>query len=93
MTIAIGKDDLIVSFGLFGWPRWKIARNEVLQCEIIKFRPLFDFGGWGIRKFHGGLGLIARGPDGIRLILHDGRQYVISAQRGEAICNLIRGRR
>lgn len=90
MTIRTEDDSLTVSFGAFHWPRWRFPFNEIVSCEPIRFNPLKDFGGWGIRKGRGMVGLIAKGPAGIKITTQGGKTYVISTSDGPSICGLIR---
>lgn len=59
--------------------------NEVAGFGAVRYRPLREFGGWGIRgtRRHGAYN--ARGDAGVRLELADGSTFLIGSQEPERL--------
>lgn len=58
-----------------------IAREEIAAAEPLDYRPLGEFGGWGIRGWGRRVAYNVRGNQGVELTLLDGRRVVIGSQR------------
>lgn len=71
----------------FGWvPTFQrsIALVDIDRIEVVVYRPIRDYGGWGIRIGPGGEKVYnARGNRGVRLHLADGSRVLIGSQRPE----------
>jgi hypothetical protein len=64
--------------------------KEIDQVELRQSRPLFDFGGWGIRFGRQGEQVFnVRGREVIYLSLQNGKKVVLGTQRGEALLQAI----
>ena len=63
----------------------RYAWNEVAGFGAVRYRPLREFGGWGIRgtRRHGAYN--ARGDAGVRLELADGSTFLIGSQEPERL--------
>ncbi|MDX1691184.1 MAG: DUF6141 family protein [Acidimicrobiia bacterium] len=67
--------------------------GEIARVEVRTYRPLLEFGGWGLRW--GGKGrraFTASGNRGVDVALHDGRSVLIGSKRPEALAEAIRSR-
>ncbi len=69
-----------------------IAWAEVSSCEVRKYNPILEYGGWGIRGFSkeilfgigkNGRAYNTKGTMGIQLELKDGRKILIGTQKSE----------
>lgn len=69
-----------------------IPYNKIEKYEIRKYKPIFEYRGWGIRdrgnrrkinKY--GIAYTARGKIGLQLYLKSGGKILIGTQRSEAI--------
>src|ERR1700722_12563683 len=73
----------------FGWaPTYRriVSTGTVRSIEVVSYRPIADYGFWGIRAGRDGdRALIARGNRGVRLELTDGTKLLIGSQRAEAL--------
>jgi|WetSurMetagenome_2_1015567.scaffolds.fasta_scaffold40608_5 hypothetical protein len=68
--------------------RWRvIAKGEISGFEVVKYRPVAQYGGWGIRfgtrKY--GRAFNVSGNLGLRLFLKNGKTIMLGTQRKEAI--------
>ena len=55
MTVLVYNDAIIVTLGFIPLIKRVIPKSNIENAEVVTFRPLRDFGGWGIRisKFRG----------------------------------------
>jgi hypothetical protein len=78
------------------WPlRTRVVPwSEIREVEAVSYRPIRDYGGWGIR-YGGrrkGWAYNASGNRGVRLTLRDGSRLLAGSQRPEALAQAIRAR-
>ena len=66
-----------------------IDRREIAGVDVVTYRPLGEFGGWGIRGWGGRVAYNVRGNKGVELVLHDGRRVVIGSQRAVELASAI----
>lgn len=95
MTVEIDRDELRVTFGRLGRPRWSFELEEIEDPRVVQFSPLWDYGGWGIRVRGHSTCLNQRGNCGVRFTYH-GRDYVIGSDdpgRLMAALRAVRGSR
>jgi hypothetical protein len=93
LVTELGPSELLVSMrGL--WRTRRIRLSDIKSLEVIKFDPVRDYGGYGIRITRHGTAYIAGGNDGVRLQLISGALVLIGSERSkelaEAISRLIR---
>lgn len=63
-----------------------ISREEIQRFEIRKYKPIIDYGGWGIKKrFKWGKAYNVSGNIGLQLYLKNGRKVLFGTQRSQAI--------
>lgn len=67
----------------FGWPRRRIRVEHIDAVKTVRVNPLADFGGWGWRWGAAGTGVVAREGQGILVVLHDGRRFVVTVDDAE----------
>ncbi|MGP0065972.1 MAG: hypothetical protein ACLQGP_20525 [Isosphaeraceae bacterium] len=90
MTTEVTPTDLRVWFGWIPVYRRVVPIGELRRVEIVTFRPIADYGFWGIRNGPDGeRALIARGNRGVRLELADGSFLVIGSQRHEELASTL----
>jgi hypothetical protein len=65
-----------------------ISKAEIQRYEIRKYRPIIDYGGWGIRYGLGmkwGKAYNVSGNIGLQLYLTNGKKVLFGTQRSQAI--------
>lgn len=50
MTIVIEGGSLLIRYGYVNLVKKRIPLSDILVAEQVSYRPLRDFGGWGIRS-------------------------------------------
>ena len=86
MTTEVTPTDVRVWFARVPVYRRIVPLHEIRRIEPTTFRPIADYGFWGIRSSRDGeRALIARGNRGVRLELADGSLLVIGSQRADEL--------
>ena len=86
MTTEVTPAGVGVWFGWVPTYRQGVPLAMIERVEVVQFRPIVDYGFWGIRSGRDGeRALIARGDAGVRLHLTDGRRLLIGSQTPEAL--------
>jgi hypothetical protein len=90
MTTEVTPTDVRVWFAWVPIYRRVVPLDEIRRIEPTTFRPIADYGFWGIRSSRDGeRALIARGNRGVRLELTDGSLLVIGSQRADELAQAI----
>ena len=70
--------------------RHRIIRvGDIAEATPRTYRPLGEYGGWGIRYGLGGMAYNVRGDRGVQLVLRDGRRVLIGSQRADELAKAI----
>lgn len=79
MTTRVGGGEIMFGFPL-GMSR-RVPLSDIEAVEVVRYRPLRDFGGWGLRIGRMGVMYNARGDQAVRLTLRGGRVVFVGSQR------------
>ncbi len=71
------------------WTVRRIALPDVARTEVVTYRPVEDYGGYGIRLTKRGRAYIAHGDRGVRLIFGKGGRILIGSQQPEKLAQAI----
>ena len=89
LVVRVDGQSVRAEFGYLGRLNFRWTRDQIRSCEPVTYRPLRDFGGWGIRFGAGGKRCYsARGNRGV-LLETDKRQVTIGSQRPEELAAAI----
>ena len=92
MTTEVTPTDVRVWFGWVPTYRRVVPIAAIRRVEVVSYRPIPDYGGWGIRPGRDGERVLnARGNRGVRLDLTDGSRLLIGSQRPEELALAIEG--
>jgi hypothetical protein len=78
-TTRVGSDGVTVRYGFLYAARIPFA--EIARAEAIAYRPIRDYGGWGIRGFGNRRALNARGNLGVLITRSNGSTILIGSQK------------
>ena len=82
MTTEVTPAELRVWFGWIPTYRKAVPIGAITAMEVVRYRPIRECGGWGIRNGPDGERVLnARGDRGVRLQLQDGTRLLIGSQR------------
>jgi len=90
MKLEIWIDEIGIHFRFFPliFKPKVISKNEIQRYEIRRYSPIFDYGGWGIRRGFGRKWQKAynvSGNIGLQLYLTSGKKVLFGTQRSQAI--------
>lgn len=63
----------------------QIAMNEIRNVDAISYRPIREYGGWGIRGLSNRRAYTISGDRGVKLALKDGRTILIGSKKPEEL--------
>jgi hypothetical protein len=77
---------------VFMWRTRHIPFTGIREAEAVTYRPIVDYGGWGIRRGANGWAYNVSGNRGVRIQFRDGSHFLIGSQRAEELERTIRER-
>ncbi len=79
LQVAVNQQFLHVRF--YPFVNRRIPLAEIEHCEVRTYRPIREFGGWGIRySFKGGKAYSVGGNEGVQLVLKGNKRLLIGSQ-------------
>ncbi len=67
-----------------------IPYRSIRSCQARTYKPLREYGGWGIKYGPGGWAYNIFGNQGVQLILDSGKRILIGSQRAEELARAIK---
>lgn len=87
MVVEVVSEAVIVRYRPF--VNRRIAINQIMRVEPRVYRPLGEFGGWGIRGWNGRVAYNVSGETGVEITLSDGRLVLIGTQKAAELAGAI----
>lgn len=79
LRTVVTQDAVIVTLRPF--VRRRIPRSEIASVEPRTYRPLREYGGWGLRGTRSNRAYTMDGDEGVQLLLTNGRRVLIGSRR------------
>jgi len=89
LITEVRDDGIYIRFSPFHRDFRRIAFTEVKQYEVRTYRPIREYGGWGIRVRCKGKAYNVSGDRGVQIELLNGRRLLIGSQRAEELWRAI----
>lgn len=83
LEVTVDLEKVIIRFRPLS--RRVIAADEIKSAEAVVYRPLLDFGGWGIRGLGGRRAYSISGNRAVELHLTSGDMVVVGTNKSEAL--------
>jgi len=90
LETEVRNDGLYVRFFPLHIRFKKFTREDVEQYCARTYRPLLEYGGWGIRFGKSGRAFNMSGKRGVQLVLKGGKRLLIGSQKPEELVDAIR---
>ena len=92
LDMAVRVDGQALSIGFLPLWRTRIPLADIASCEPRTYRPILEYGGWGVRysPFGRGWAYNVSGNHGVQLVLAHGRRVLVGSQRPEELAGAIR---
>jgi len=94
LETTVDREAINIAFH-FLWPKRRISIPDVRKAAATKYRPLLDYGGYGVRLGFRGWAFNVSGDEGVLVETKDGSRVMIGSQRPNeletAIARAMRG--
>ena len=82
LETRIDETGITIRFFPFQRVYYFVRWDEIENCEIRKYSPLMEYGGWGLRySFTNGKAYNVAGNKGMQLTLKNGEKFLIGTQK------------
>lgn len=87
LRTKISKEGISVQFLPFHFKPKFFAWEDISKVEVRSYRPIMEYGGWGLKYGWGGQGMsyTVSGTKGIQLYLKNGKKILIGTRKGEEL--------
>ena len=83
LITEIKKDGIQITFTPF--TNFIIPFNKIRSYKIRKYRPILEYGGWGIRFNRTGKAYTVSGKIGLQIELSNGKEILIGTENPEKL--------
>ena len=81
LRVKVNEEGLHYQFFPFHFKSHNIKIDEIEKIEAVKYKPLGDYGGWGIRYGFKGKAYNVSGNLGVKVHLKNGRNILFGSQK------------
>ena len=85
LDVTVTDREILIRFVPFHINGRRIALNEIAEARARTYRPILEYGGWGIRIGFSGTAYNVSGNEGVQLVLTNGRRVLIGSQRSREL--------
>ncbi len=89
LTIRVTDDGLSAQYWPMHWRPVRIDLGTVVTVEAKTYRPILEYGGWGLRYRPKGKAYNVRGNRGVLLTFRGGRSLLLGSQRAKDLAQAI----
>jgi len=89
LTVHVSAEGLSVQYWPFHWQPQRIDLRAVASVEAVRYKPILEYGGWGIRYRRHGKAYNVRGNEGVLLTYRHGRTLLLGSQRAKELAQAI----
>ncbi len=91
LMIHIDKRLISYRFAPFHRDFRRIAWNNVREAEVVTYRPIRQYGGWGIRLGKEGKAFNVSGNKGLQLVMNNGERLLIGTSNEKELTAFLSG--
>ncbi len=88
LVVDVDKDAVTIRF-LYLWPARRVPLADIATIESVRYRPLLDYLGYGVRFGPKGLAYNVSGDRGVKIRLRDGGSFLVGSQRPDELADAI----
>ncbi|MDE2882950.1 MAG: hypothetical protein OXU69_09585 [Gemmatimonadota bacterium] len=89
LDVEVRADHIFIAFGPVNLVRKRISFSDIESVRGLTFRPLIEFGGWGIRWRPGRTAWTIRGNQAAAITLSGGKQIYVGSQHPQRLAGAI----
>jgi hypothetical protein len=90
LETEVRPDGLYIRFFPFHLHFKRFGPEDLSECTARTYRPIREYGGWGIRCGRNGKAYNVSGNEGVQLVFKSGKRLLIGSQRAEELEEAIR---
>ena len=83
LIVEVSEDSVLINY--MPLTKTSIPLADIQEAEARTYRPLQEYGGWGIRRRSNRRAYNVSGNSGVEITLHDGRKIMIGSQKAEEL--------
>jgi hypothetical protein len=91
LSTEVHEDGIYIQLFPLHWSPRRIDCARLKSYAVRTYRPIREYGGWGIRKGRQGMAYNMSGNRGVQLELADGERVLIGSQKPEELLGAIEG--
>ena len=80
LVVDVDREEITIHFRLI-WPTKRISIAEVRRAYAMKYRPIIDYGGYGVRLGLKGWAYNVSGDEGVLVEMTSGARLMIGSRR------------
>jgi hypothetical protein len=85
LEVRVDDEAVHIRFRPFHLRGRRIALGEIAEAKARTYRPLAEYGGWGIRYGFSGMAYNVSGDEGVQLSLKNGKRILLGSQRSREL--------
>jgi hypothetical protein len=89
LDVAVRDRELVIRFVPFHLKPRRITLDEIAEAQARQYRPIVEYGGWGIRYGFNGMAYNVSGNEGVQLTLRNGKRILIGSQRSAELARAL----
>ena len=89
LDVEVLDDHILIAFGPVHLVRKHIHFSEIEAVRSLTYRPLIEFGGWGIKWRPGRTAWTIRGCQAVAVTLKSGRQIYVGSEHPQRLAGAI----
>jgi hypothetical protein len=89
--IEVNDQYLTIRMGTFRLQILRLELKNIQSVETVSFRPIRDFGGWGIRMGNNGLAYFMSGTEGVQITITNKQKYIIGSDIPDRLAKVVLG--
>lgn len=89
LDVEVRSDHVLIAFGPVNLVRKRIRFSEIEAVRGLTYRPLMEFGGWGIRPRPGKTAWTIRGNQAAAVTLRSGKQVYVGSEHPQRLAGAI----
>jgi hypothetical protein len=91
LKVVVTRTSILVSYGYTGLIQKLFPFEEIEEVEAVRYHPIREFGGWGIRFGGGGRkAWTIRGDGAVVLTLGDGTRFYVGSEYPQRLAEHLR---
>ncbi len=92
LDVIVTDEEVLIRFRPFHIRGRRVPLRDIAEVHARDYRPILEYGGWGIRLGGNGMAYNAYGDRGVQLVLKNGTRILIGSQRSEELAAALRDR-